>query len=528
MLEKSNFFGGTTAYSGGGAWIPANKHQPAVGVTDDTPEKADTYLRNVVGDLYDPTLTRAFLKTGPLMVEWMEENTAMRFKPVALPDYHEKQPGASTGRTLLTEVFDASVMGRQRLRDLRYTLQGYHAFGSMQADPSELEYTTWPFSSVGNFTATTRKVLRYAWDLVRYGKGAVVANGNAMIARLFYSCMQAPLSITLWKNSPAVKTIIDDKRRVIGAVVSKDGSECTVKARKGIILASGGFGRRPDAYKLLYHEWTAQPKHNVGDGLRMATESGGVLPPPNPDNGIYAPISVLRRKDGQVRRFPHFAIDRSRPGSVIVGPDGRRFENESAPYQEFVKKMHSLSIKKAFFIGDSDFIRRYGMGMALPGPLPIRHLVKQGYLHKADTLDELAGKIGVPAKNLKATISESNDNARNGVDPDFGRGETLYDRFYGDASRGLKNPNLGPCSKAPFYALPLYPGNVSTTYGMSTDEHAQVLKADGKPVGGLYAVGLDQNSLIRGTYPGGGSSIGPGMTFAFRAAMHAAGKPLHP
>lgn len=529
VLEKSNFFGGTTAYSGGGAWIPANKHQPSVGITDDSLEKADVYLKRVVGDLYNPSLVRAFLEAGPKMVDWMEENTAMRFKPVLLPDYHEKQPGSSIARTLLTREFDASVLGRDRLREVRYTLQGYHAFGSMQADPSELACLAHPFSTFANITATARKVFRYAWDLVRYSKGAVVANGNALVARLLYSCTQNPSSITLWKNSPVVKTLLDGERRVVGAVVrQKNGVERTVNARRGVILASGGFGRHPDAHKILRHDWTVQPRHNVGDGLRMATESGGVLPPQNPDNGIYAPISLLHKRDGQVRRYPHFGVDRCKPGSVIVGPDGRRFENESAPYQEFVKKMHGLSIKKAFFIGDANFLRRYGMGMALPGPLPTRHLVKQGYLIRAKTLDELARKIEVDADTLKATISECNENAQRGVDPAFGRGETKYDRSYGDASRGLKNPNLGPCERAPFYAVPLYPGNVSTVYGVSTDENARVLNADGKPVEGLYAVGLDQNSVMRGTYPGGGSSIGPGMTFGFRAAMHAAGKPLQP
>lgn len=527
VVEKSNFFGGTTAYSGGGAWIPANKHQPTVGVVDDSRAKAETYLKSVLGDdLYDPKLVDAFLSSGPRMVEWMEENTAVRFKPVLLPDYHEKKPGASAARTILTREFDASVLGRQRLRDLRYTLQGYHAFESMQADPTELGFLAHPFSTVGNFTATTRKFLRYVWDLVRYGKGSITANGNALIARMIYSCTQNPQSITLWKNSPAVRTIFDaDKGHVLGAVIKGEGgAERTVLARKGVVLASGGFGRRHDAHKIMKHDWSAQPKHNVGDGIRMATESGGHLPPLNPENGIYAPISVLHGPDGQVRRYPHFAIDRAKPGSIIVGPDGRRFENESLPYQEFIKKMHDMSMKRCFFIGDKTFVRRYGMGMALAGPLPIRHLVKRGYIIKANTIEELAAKIEVPPEVLRESVAAANERARTGVDNEYHRGETAYDQCYGDATRGFKNPSLGPCETAPFYALPLHPGNVSTMHGVSVNENAQVLDEAGKPVQGLYAVGLDQNSVMRGTYPGGGSSIGPGMTFGYRAGLHVAGK----
>ncbi|CAI4213215.1 unnamed protein product [Parascedosporium putredinis] len=431
VVEKSNFFGGTTAYSGGGAWIPTNKHQPAVGVVDDSRAKAETYLKSVLGaDLYDPQLVDAFLSSGPRMVEWMEENTAVRFKPVLLPDYHEKKPGASAARTILTREFDASVLGRQRLRDLRYTLQGYHAFESMQADPSELGFLTHPFSTVGNFTATTRKFLRYVWDLVRYGKGSVTANGNALIARMIYSCTQNPQSITLWKNSPAVRTIFDaDKGHVLGAVIKG-------KVRWASTAAEPG-------------EW------NLRTHLRAARP---------------------RRASATV---PHFAIDRAKPGSIIVGPDGRRFENESLPYQEFIKKMHDMSMKRCFFIGDKTFVRRYGMGMALAGPLPIRHLVKRGYIIKANTIEELAAKIEVPPEVLRESVAAANERARTGVDNEYHRGETAYDQCYGDVTRGFKNPSLGPCETAPFYALPLHPGNVSTMHGVSVNENAQVLDEAG-------------------------------------------------
>jgi len=227
----------------------------------------------------------------------------------------------------------------------------------------------------------------------------------------------------------------------------------------------------------------------------------------------------------RLRRYPHFSPDRAKPGSIIITSDGRRFANESQPYQEFVRIMHEKGIKKAYFIADRPFLRRYGMGMALPAPYPVNHLIKQGYLIQASTIHELAVKINVPPNILARTVIECNHNARNGIDPEFGRGSNAYDNFYGDPDNAAgPNPNLGLCQTAPFYALPLYPGNVSTMHGVKVDENSQALDANGNAIPRLYAVGCDQNSCMRGTYPGAGSSIGPGMTFGYRAGMHIAGK----
>jgi succinate dehydrogenase/fumarate reductase flavoprotein subunit len=515
VVEKTSYFGGTTAYSGGGAWIPNNKHQPAIGVKD-SKAQGDQYLHNVLGSAYDHETVQEFLETGPKMVEWMEENTTVKFKPVPLPDYHISKEGASVGRTILTQEFDGRKLGK-RVKEVRYPIQGYSAFGTMQADPAELPALTNPFGSISNFVHDTSRALRYAVDLVRYGKGTEMMNGNALVGRLFHSGLQA--GVEFWNNTPATKSIFDNG--VQGLVVQRDGREVNIRARKGLVLASGGFGRSPEAQEYVGHDWTAQPRGNVGDGKRIGAEIGGVLPPKNPDNGIYAPISLLHMADGSIRRFPHFAIDRSKPGSIIVGPDGKRFANESAPYQEFVAEMHTRRIRKAFFIGDHHFLRKYGMGMALPSPYPIYNLLRRGYLIKASTIDELARKMEVDATNLHATIKACNENAVNGVDPQFDRGGNIYDNFYGDANV-KPNPNLGVLQKAPYYALRLYPGNVSTMWGLKCNKDAQVLDKDTKPIPGLYAVGCDQNSVFRGHYPGGGSSIGPAMAFGFRAGEHLA------
>lgn len=520
VAEKSSYIGGTTAFSGGGAWIPANKHQSALGITDDSPEKCDKYLKVLLGDSYESKKICAFIHSGPKMVDWMESNTDVRFKPVPLPDYHETVDGASTGRTILTEEFDGRVLG-SRLRDVRYTLQGYYAFRSMQADPAELAALTNPFGSVQNLKTSVGKVWRYIWDELKYGKGAMMANGNALIGRLLFSCIKEGVEIRT--NCPALRPVRGDDGNTVGVVVRMEGNETSLTPYKGVVLASGGFGRGEEGQKYLPHTWSAQPSSVVGDGIRIGKQLGATLPPPNTDNGIFAPISLLRRSDGQIRRYPHFSLDRTKPGAVIVGPDGKRFANEAEPYQEFVKKMHNLKIEQAYLIADHAFLRKYGMGLALPWPYPVSHLVRQGYLIKSPTLTELADKIGISASSLSSTVAEMNNYARTGVDPDFGRGNTKYDRFYGDADADFPNPSLGLCIKAPFYALQLNAGNVSTMYGLAVNEDAQALDENGLPVAGLYAVGCDQNSVFKGKYPGGGSSIGPAMTFGYRAALHMVG-----
>jgi succinate dehydrogenase/fumarate reductase flavoprotein subunit len=268
--------------------------------------------------------------------------------------------------------------------------------------------------------------------------------------------------------------------------------------------------------------WSVQPSKNMGDGIKLGRQSGAVLPPLNTSNGIYAPASLLQTGE-TTRRYLHFSLDRTKPGSFIVGPDGHRFFNEAAPYQEFVQTMMDKKLEVAYFIGDKRFLQKYGMGMALPWPYPVGSLIRQGYLIEAPSISKLAEKINVPAKALESTVSHVNAMADTSIDEDFKRGGNAYDKFYGDPSN-KPNPNLGKCEKGPFYALKLYPGHVSTMFGLNVDEESRVLGDGNKPIEGLYAVGCDQNSLMMGIYPGGGSSIGPGMTFGFKLGFHLAGQ----
>ena len=516
VTEKTNYYGGTTAYSGGGLWIPGNPKMAALGLSDSR-ERTECYIRNCLGEAYQEDLISAFLDSAPEMVKFMEDSSAVRFIGIPAPDYHMDREGSAYGRTIMTKPYDGRRLGKL-VKQVRYPLQGMCALGSMQTDLSEINIWKRPFANWDNFSFCTKNLTRYAVDRLQNGKGTALYNGNALVGRLLESVNGA--EVALWNNAAAVEPIMR-AGQIRGLVINRDGKRVQVQASKGVVLATGGFSRSVEMSRkyLPNSDWTAAPRGNQGDGLRIGVASGGKLSPPNPDNALWSPISQLQSKKGPVRNFPHLALDRSKPGCIIVDGDGQRFANESAPYQTFGKNTHAAGVRNQYLIGDSIFLRRYGMGMALPSPYPIGHLLRRDYLLQAPTIERLAQRIGIDPAQLSATVERFNDLARKGTDLDFHRGESIYDQGYGDPAV-KPNSCLAPLETPPFYALPMYPGNVSTLYGLETDTNSQILDQAGNPVPGLYAVGADQNSIMKGRYPGGGPSLGPGMVFGYRAGLH--------
>jgi succinate dehydrogenase/fumarate reductase flavoprotein subunit len=518
VTEKTEYYGGTTALSLGAPWIIANHHQRALGISDDA-ETGKLYLRETLGSLYDPVKVAAYIDSGAEMISFLEDNTQCRWNGVPMPDYFPDNPGSRAGRTLLTRSYDGSVLGLY-LRQLRPPLPGFSVFGGMQIDLMESTRFKTTFTSLAGFRFTARRMMAYGWDRLRFQRGTYLANGNALVGRLLRSALDA--KVHLWRQSPVTELIVTSGV-VSGATIQRGGELASVRARRGVVLASGGFGANADlrAKYIPYpnDHISVQPDGNVGDGLRLGQDAGGALGEVNPENGVWAPVSVLRRKDGSIDKFPHFGPDRGKPGSIVVDSHGKRFVDEACPYQQFVHAMHERGVTKAYFIGDRRFLRAYGMGFALPAPYPIGSFIRNGYLIEASSLEELAKKIALDPQLLVSTVAEFNRFARLGQDPEFHRGENAYDQSQGDFDH-KPNPNLGPIDTAPYYAVVLHPGDVSTVLGMQTNADAQVLSPAGGVIGGLYAVGLDQNSMMRGVYPGGGSGIGPGMTFGYRAARH--------
>lgn len=524
LAEKSKFFGGTSAISGGALWIPLN-HLSAITQSstdvsaEDSRSKVEQYLRNILKKDYNEDLISAYLDSGPEMVKWLEGFSATSLTPAPMPDYYHGQVEGSSGagRTLLNAVYDGRLLG-ELVKQVRYPLQGYSAFGSMQTDLTKVGIWTKPFSSLSNFAFVLNKMGRYVMDLTRYGKGTELCNGNALVGRLLEAASKNGVDL---RTSTAATEPITENGRVIGVKMNQGGKTMNVRARKGIVLASGGFARSAELTRkyLPNQDWTVGPRSNTGDGMRIGLASGGSLPPLIEDNAaLWSPISVLRPRKGPVRTFSHF-FGMGEPGSIVVDGDGRRFANESATYQDFGKATHAKGVRKEYLIGDSRHLRKYGMGLALPSPYPVMHLIWQNYFFKAPTIAALATKLGIDQETLQKTVETSNSFARHGKDLDYNRGEAVYDQVYGDPEV-QPDSCLAPIEKGPFYAIPMYPGNGVTLYGLSTNKNAQVLDDSEKPIGGLYAIGSDANHIMNGHYASGGSALGPAMVFGYRAGLH--------
>jgi succinate dehydrogenase/fumarate reductase flavoprotein subunit len=515
VCEKTDRFGGTTALSMGGAWIVANKHQPSLGINDSR-QAGETYLRSILGDRYEHEKIDAYLESGAEMVNYMESRTCMKWTGALIPDYYPAAPGASIGRAVLTQDYDGRALGKY-LRQMRMPLRGFVLFGSLQIAMLEAGKFHSALHKLPSFFHVTRRMMAFCRDALLHGRGAHLANGGALVGRLLRSALDA--GVELRRNAPVTELMVENGR-VRGIVVGRDGDREAIRARRGVVLATGGFGAsaklRASHLPLPEAHLSVQPDGNCGDGVELGLAVGGTLAKGNSDNGLWTPVSILRHPDGRVDKFPHFGLDRGKPGSIITGQDGKRFANEAAPYQEFVRVMHERKMPVAYFIASQAFQRRYGMGLALPFPYPVNELIRKGYLIEANTLDELAEKLSILADTLKTTIAEFDRHAANGTDPEFGRGGNAYDHSQGDYTHE-PNRNLAPVGRGPYVAVKLYPGSASTFLGLATNAHAQVLNENGDIIPGLFAVGLDQNSVFRGDYPSGGSGLGPTMTFGYIA-----------
>jgi succinate dehydrogenase/fumarate reductase flavoprotein subunit len=359
-------------------------------------------------------------------------------------------------------------------------------------------------------------------------------NGNALIARLAKSAFDK--GVAIWTGAPARALIRDDAGRVVGARVDGPQGPVEVHARRGVVLAAGGFPQDAVRRKELMphapsgHEHVSPaPPGNTGDGLRLGESAGGTVDTSLPHAAAWVPISRPRRKDGTLGTFPHF-VDRSKPGVIAVTRTGRRFVNEADSYHDFCQAMVKRCREEggedaeiaAWFITDHRAFRKYGLGYAKPAPVPYGHLIRDGYLIRGETLAAVAAQIGAGVVTLEATVAAFNASARLGEDPEFGKGTTSYNRSLGDPEH-RPNPCLAPIETGPFYAVRLHVGDLGTFAGLKTDENARVLDQVGRPIGGLYAVGNDAASIMGGNYPGGGITLGPAITFGYIAARHLSG-----
>lgn len=371
-------------------------------------------------------------------------------------------------------------------------------------------------------------IARHAIDRLRHPRGTRLVMGNALVGRLLASLVAR--QVPIWTQA-RVERFTTEGTAITGVEVTHAGQTHRLTARAGVVLASGGFNRHPQLRAQLLpagETHTPGAPGHTGEALSLALAAGARLGRGNLDHAFWAPVSVRQRADGSRAVFPHFVLDRAKPGTVVVNQAGERFVNESTSYHRFGRAMFearqgsSPSIP-AYLIADARALKAYGLGMVRPGAGGggLRPFLDDGYLVTGRTLDELATHLGIDPAALARTVARLNAHARAGHDPDFGRGRTDYQRNLGDAAFA-PNPNLGPVETAPFYAVRLYPGDIGAATGLQTDADARVQDAQCQPMRGLYAVGNDMQSVMGGTYPGPGITIGPGLTFAYLAALHAA------
>lgn len=528
IVEKEPRFGGTTARSGGWLWIPGTSLAKAYGI-EETPEQARTYLRHEAGNNYDAARVDAFLSAGPEAVDFFTTKTALRFDmPLVFPDYHAEAPGGTQGgRSMVTRPFDGRELG-DLIKSLGMPLPELTVFGMMLGSGKEIIHFMRVTKSLTSAAYVTKRLSRHLMDVLRYGRGMTLTNGNALAGRLAKSALD--LKIPMWLSSP-VRELTVENGTVTGAIVSREGRDVRVRARQGVVLACGGFPHDVARRKKMFphaptgnEHYSPGPTGNTGDGLRLAEAAGGHVEDRLPNAAAWVPVSLTTRKDGSKGVMPHF-IDRAKPGVIAVMRDGKRFANEGNSYHDFVQAMIKAARPgeeiAAFLVCDHKTLRKYGLGCVPPFPMPLGHHLNTGYLMRGDTLEALAAKAGIDTEAFIETVRQFNATAPLGYDAAFGKGSKAYNRYQGDALHG-PNPCVAPIENGPFYAIKMVIGDLGTYAGIVTDENARALDAEGQVIPGLYAAGNDMASIMGGNYPGAGITLGPALTFGYIAGRHLA------
>ncbi|MEP9386046.1 FAD-dependent oxidoreductase [Mesorhizobium sp. KR9-304] len=521
VVEKEPLIGGTTAYSGGYLWVPGHPKDGASPDPEET-EKAYAYMRYEAGNAFDSERTTAFLAHGREMVEFFEANTEVRFLDApAFSDYHPDAPGArSGGRSILTAPIDGRMLGED-IRRLRPPLSTITFVGMMFNSSQEVNHFFNVTRSAKSAWHVIKRLGAHGRDLLLHGRGMRLTSGNALAARLMLSART--LGVPILTSAPARRLLREDGR-VTGVEISTASGVRAIRARHSVVLACGGFPQDAARRKALFpHAPTGMehlspaPPGNTGDGLRLGEEAGGTVATELRNAAAWIPVSRVPSGAGY-KVFPHL-IDRYKPGVIAVGPNGRRFVNEANSYHDFGQAMIAASQGRecvAWLVCDHRALRKYGLGFVKPFPLPIFQHIRSGYLISGRTPRELAEHAGFDPAAFEVQLATFNTAARRGVDPQFGKGETAYNRFLGDASH-KPNPCVAALEKAPYYAIRLALGDLGTFAGLRTDAETRVLDAAGRPVPGLNAVGNDAASVMGGAYPGGGITLGPALTFGYIA-----------
>ncbi|REG58466.1 3-oxosteroid 1-dehydrogenase [Paraburkholderia sp. BL6669N2] len=529
IIEKQSKVGGSTGYSGGVWWLPNNHVMRRHGVRDSY-ERARQYFDAAVtyqGPGTSPARREAYLRTGPKMAEFLEQQGMQFVYADGWSDYYDTLPGGEPrGRSLLAKLFDVKELGEWAPKLSRYKGVSIPA-NSNEFPELFLLKRTW---------GGKRKAMQLAGRMLYQkltGK-ELVSNGAAIQGRMLQIALRE--NIPIWTETP-VRDLIVENGRVAGVIAMRGGREMRVRAREGVLLNTGGFSHNAEMRRKYQPQpsssaWTNANPGDTGEVLEAAVAIGGAVDCMEEAWWVVTSLGPnetlpegARAPDGSPLPFMHH-LDLSLPFSIMVDQDGRRFCDEAGAYMEIGQRMYQRQKETgkavpSWVVMDSRQRKYYPWGTAMQGQIPQQWL-DSGYMIKADSISELAQKCGIDTAGLQDTVTRFNGFCKSGVDSDYGRGSRAFDRCHGDPT--IKpNPNLGPIEQAPFYAVRMYPGDVGTAGGLVTDEYARVLKEDGSLIPGLYATGNCTASVVGRCYPGAGSSIGASFVFGYIAALHASG-----
>jgi 3-oxosteroid 1-dehydrogenase len=519
VIEKAGTFGGSTARSGGGIWVPGNEVLRRAGVAD-TAEQARAYLAHVAGDAVAPVRQQALLAHGPAMVSFVGRHTPLEFAWVpGYADYYPEAPGGlATGRSIEPVPLDARVLGSELA----------HLNPPYLPAPDGVTITQGDYRWLSLGPRHPRAMLATAKIAGRMARGRLLRQHTLSMGQALAAGLRAGLAsaqVPVWLNTPLTGLEMAGGR-VTGARVLRDDQPAVIAARRGVVLAAGGFERNDEMRRRYQRppigtEWTTGAAGNTGDAIMAGQDAGAALD--LMDDAWWGPSIPLPSG-------PYFCLaERSLPGCLLVNGAGQRFVNEAAPYVDTVHAMyagHSPATPHipCWLIFDQRYKSTYVFAGRPPGrPFPGRWY-EAGAVYRAPTLAGLAGQIGVDAQGLDKTVARFGEFAQAGTDEDFRRGDSAYDRYYGDPRR-RPNPNLAPLDRPPFYAARIVPGDLGTKGGLVTDERARVLRGDGSPIPGLYAAGNASAAVMGHSYAGAGATIGPAMTFGYIAALDLADAP---
>lgn len=526
IVEKDACWGGTSATSGAGIWIPGSSAAAAAGFDDDL-DAAFTYIRGLSADNVPDENIRAYVNNAARMLDWLMAKTEVRYFAAPYPDYHAENPGGSAEgfRTHMPMTLDGRALGED-IRTQRFPSPAASLFGRINWDFAE--FNSLLYRTDGWWWSLARAMARYCFDLpfrLTSAKDRRLTLGNALTGGLRLALNER--GVPLWLEAP-MRGLLETGGRVTGAIVERDGRRLEIHARKGVVLAAGGFDKNqemreanaPDYPNAAYSGGVTS---NTGDSIQAGQAIGAKTL--NMHSAWAAPVFYLEGED----RGRLCTIERALPGCILVNQSGKRFLNEAASYhivgQQMARREREHGdASPSWLIFDARYRHLYPAGPLYPLiPDWLQGAKVKRTMRKAATPGELAAKLGIEPAALEATLARFNAGAARGEDPEFERGKAAYDRMYGDP-RQTPNPCLRPLEKPPFYAMPMYPGDIGTNGGLMTNEHAQVMDESDAPIPGLYAVGNTAASAMGESYPGAGVTIGPALTFGYIAAGHMLGR----